>query len=178
MRTKHLTLREPTTKDAPFILELVNSAGWLKFIGDRGIHNLEAAQGYIAQIRKDHKTHGFGLLVMQKTENRRALGLCGLLQRDYLEAPDLGFAILPEFGRHGYTFEAATRILESEIKKGKYRNIFGITLSGNNPSQALLRKLGFEGGTPIFDPKTGDKNLLYTKKLTADHESQTIDNIL
>jgi len=173
-----LTLREPTSEDAPFILELVNSAGWLKFIGDRNIHNLEAAKGYIAQIRKDHKTHGFGLLVMEKTETQEAMGLCGLLQRDYLEAPDLGFAILPEFSKQGYTFEAATQILESERSKGKHRSILGITLSGNNPSKALLRKLGFEESSPVCDPKTGDKNLLYTKKLTSDHESQTIDNIL
>lgn len=115
---------------------------------------------------------------MEKTETQETLGLCGLLQRDYLEAPDLGFAILPEFSKHGYTFEAATCILESERMKGKHRSILGITLSGNHPSQSLLGKLGFEGGTPIFEPKTGKKNLLYTKKLSSDHESQTIDNIL
>jgi RimJ/RimL family protein N-acetyltransferase len=41
--TERLLLRPFNTDDAPFILELVNSPGWLQFIGDRNIHSIEDA---------------------------------------------------------------------------------------------------------------------------------------
>ena len=41
--TNRLILSKITVDDAPFILELMNTPGWLKYIGDRNIKTVEAA---------------------------------------------------------------------------------------------------------------------------------------
>ena len=39
--TERLSLERLSDNDADFILELVNTAGWLKFIGDRNVKTKE-----------------------------------------------------------------------------------------------------------------------------------------
>jgi hypothetical protein len=41
--TERLSITSLSTTDAKFISELVNTEGWLKFIGDRKIHSPEDA---------------------------------------------------------------------------------------------------------------------------------------
>ena len=45
--TSRLLLRELNENDAPFILELLNTEGWLRYIGDRHIHTIADAVKYI-----------------------------------------------------------------------------------------------------------------------------------
>jgi [ribosomal protein S5]-alanine N-acetyltransferase len=47
IETDRLTLSKVTEDDASFILALLNTPGWLKFIGDRGVKTIEDAQKYI-----------------------------------------------------------------------------------------------------------------------------------
>ena len=49
--TERLLLNIPTEGDYEFIHELVNTKGWLQFIGDRNIHSKEAAIAYIDKIK-------------------------------------------------------------------------------------------------------------------------------
>ena len=46
LHTERLTIRPFTEDDAALILELVNDAEWLRFIGDRQMHSLDAADGF------------------------------------------------------------------------------------------------------------------------------------
>ena len=47
LETERLILRELTFDDVQFIISLMNSPGWLKYIGDRNIHTDEDAIKYI-----------------------------------------------------------------------------------------------------------------------------------
>jgi len=47
LETERLILREFTLADANFIIELVNTPGWLRFIGDRNIKIEEQAKEYL-----------------------------------------------------------------------------------------------------------------------------------
>ena len=47
LQTERLNLRHLTPEDAPFILELVNDPGWIRFIGDRFVRNEDDAGRYI-----------------------------------------------------------------------------------------------------------------------------------
>ena len=42
--TDRLRLRRLEAADASFILRLVNEPSWLRFIGDRGVHDLDGAR--------------------------------------------------------------------------------------------------------------------------------------
>ncbi len=47
LKTERLTLRKFTLQDAGFMLELLNSPLWIKFIGDRNVKTLEGAEIYL-----------------------------------------------------------------------------------------------------------------------------------
>ena len=55
--------------------------------------------------------HGFGLWVVEPRGEQTPAGLCGLIKRDTLGDPDLGFAFLAAHRRKGYALEAARATL-------------------------------------------------------------------
>ena len=61
---------------------------------------------------------------------------------DYLDALDIGFALLPDFRGQGYAFEAAAASVEYAKNKLGAERVLGFTLVGNDPSAKLLKKLG------------------------------------
>lgn len=50
LATERLSLEALTAGDGEFIRELLNTKGWLQFIGDRNIHSKEDAINYINKI--------------------------------------------------------------------------------------------------------------------------------
>jgi RimJ/RimL family protein N-acetyltransferase len=41
--------------------------------------------------------------------------MCGLLKRDELDYPDLGYALLPDFCGKGYAIEASSSLINTEM---------------------------------------------------------------
>lgn len=142
--TERLEVYDFEFGDEAFLLELVNSPNWQKYIGQLGPRTEQTATEYIQMRLLDSYTqNGFGLFKVVLKANAKPIGMCGLVQRDYLDYPDLGFAILPEFERRGFTHEAAKGCLEFAKTKLQLEQILAITDKKNIPSQSLLLKLGF-----------------------------------
>ncbi len=142
-QTDRLTIEEASTDDAPFFYELLNSPGWIRYIGDRGIKTQADAESYIRNsLIKSYKTHGYGLYKITRKDTGVAIGICGLLKRNYLDHPDIGFAILPAYEGKGYGLEAAKGVVEHALTALNQSVILGITTQSNVRSQNLLRKLG------------------------------------
>ena len=143
LETPRLLLQEAEVCDTPFFFELLNSPNWLEFIGDRGIRELSDAENYVTNsLIKSYRELGFGLYKMVLRDNRTPIGICGLLQRDYLNHPDIGFAVLPEYERQGYTYEAAKATLEYAQSRLELHTIYAITSPHHTASQRLLGKIG------------------------------------
>lgn len=143
LQTQRLNLREYTLEDASFILKLVNTPGWLTFIGDRNVHSIEDAKTFLTNsIIKSYKENGYGLWMIQLQEDKTPIGMCGLVNREALEDVDVGFALLPEFAKKGYAFEAANATVEFAKNSLEIEKIVGITNAKNKHSIALLNKLG------------------------------------
>lgn len=164
LTTPRLLLRRLTTADAAFILELVNDPDWLQFIGDRGVKNLQAARTFIQTgPQAMYAQSGLGLLMVQSLTSKHAMGLCGLLQRDYLDYPDIGFAFLPPFRGQGYAFEAADAVIQAGLKLPDVSRIGGITALDNQASMQLLKKLGLSFEKVIkIDGHQQESNLFIT----------------
>lgn len=144
LSTERLYLREFTLEDVSFIIELLNSPGWIQFIGDRNVHSEEDAKKYLLNgPLKSYKENGFGLSMVVRTDNGLPIGMCGLLKRDTLRNPDIGFAFLPEFGGQGYAFEITDALLTFARQNWKAQKISAIALPNNSKSIRLLEKLGF-----------------------------------
>jgi RimJ/RimL family protein N-acetyltransferase len=139
-----LRLRKLTAGDTGFIVELLNDPNWLKYIGDRGVKNLQDALVYIQQGPQTmYQQHGVGLLLVESLAHQQPLGLCGLLKRTELPHPDLGFAFLPLYRRQGFALEACKLVLADAFEKKITRNILAITSVNNDASINLLKKLNF-----------------------------------
>ncbi len=140
IETERLYLRSITKEDAPFMVQLLNSEGWLKYIGDRNIQNDADAENYIAKIL-DKKA--FFYSVFEVKSKKRLAGIVSFIQRESLDFPDLGFALLPEFHNQGYAFEAVNAYLDAIKKDLNINRSLAIAQSENTKSIALLIKLGF-----------------------------------
>ena len=83
------------------------------------------------------------------------VGAVGFYKRAALQQPDLGFALVSDFEKKGYIFEAATALLQHKHKFG-ITKLCAITSPENRASQTVLLKLGFkiEGKAVINNDKT------------------------
>jgi RimJ/RimL family protein N-acetyltransferase len=70
--------------------------------------------------------------------------MCGLLKRDELPEPDIGFALMPDFWNKGFAFEAAAAVLQDAHDRLKLQRILAITSLDNDASIKLLERLGFK----------------------------------
>jgi len=141
--TPRLILREFNEGDANFLLELLNSKGWLENIGDRGVKTLEQAEVYLKKNYIDeYPKYGFGFYLMEKKETGESIGMCGFIKRPVLEDVDIGFALLTQFEKKGYAFEAASATMNFGNEVLGFQKITAITTSENLPSQNLLKKIG------------------------------------
>ena len=143
LRTPRLLLREFESGDMHFILRLLNSPGWLAFIGDRNVHTAEDAHDYLANgPQKSYAQNGFGLWAVEETASGELTGMCGLIRRDTLEDVDIGFAFLPEYEGKGFAFEAASATLVFAKSTLQLPRVVAITVPGNRRSIRLLEKTG------------------------------------
>ncbi len=153
VKTERLAIHKLSLTDASFILELVNSPGWLRYIGDRNVHSLEDAEAYIQNgPLKSYHDNGFGLWKVECAD--KPIGMCGILKRPELDLPDLGFAFLPAYQGLGYAHEAAAGTLSYARDVLQLTQLCAIVQPDNARSIALLKKNGFSRvGTFSFPGK-------------------------
>jgi [ribosomal protein S5]-alanine N-acetyltransferase len=144
IETGRLLLTELTDDDAAFILGLVNEPSFLRYIGDRGVRTLDDARRYIRQgPAACYEKYGYGLLRMGVKPGGTPIGMCGVLRRDTLSDPDLGFSMLPAWWSKGYAYEAAAAVMRHARESAGIGRVLAITNVDNDPSIRLLGKLGF-----------------------------------
>lgn len=150
LETQRLILRElQPTADCDFVIALLNSEGWLKYIGERNVRTQEQAQAYIALWLDSYAKNGFGLWAVVDQQNHHPIGLCGLIRRDRLPHVDIGFAFLPEYIGKGFAKEAALATLRFGFERAQLDKIIAITLPNNTPSRALLKSIGLHQESEI-----------------------------
>ena len=159
IQTARLRLRPFTLDDAEFIVALVNDPDWRRHIGDKGVRTVDDARRYLIEgPLASHARHGFGLLAVEEKEGGGPVGMCGVLKRDALPDPDVGFAFLPSFRRRGYAREALLGVIADAGARLGLTRLLAITSSDNAASIALLESVGFAfereaplapGGPPV-----------------------------
>ncbi|WP_233079199.1 GNAT family N-acetyltransferase [Rheinheimera soli] len=154
-KTERLTLRELQLSDAEFALGLYNDPSFLQHIGDKGVRTVEDAEQNLRQgAIASYAQHGYGMWLVENQQGQ-AIGLCGLIKRDFLAETDLGYAYLPEFFGLGYAYEAAVAVLAYAAEQTALNTVVAIVSPANLASKALLKKLGFDQAGQVLVP---DKN--------------------
>ena len=142
--TTRLAIRPLTPGDAPFVLRLVNEPAWLKYIGDKQVHSLADAEHYIRTgPAETERRFGFALNLVETRDGAVPIGICGLLKRETLPDPDLGFAFLEAHWGRGYAVEAAQAVVDHARTTLKLPRLLAITTPDNHASGRVLEKLGF-----------------------------------
>lgn len=163
LETERLILRRFNVDDAEFTLKLVNEPSFLRYIGDKQVRNVEGARQYILNGPvASYERNQFGLNLVELREAHTPIGMCGLLKREELSSPDIGFAFLPEFWNKGFAFEAATAVLQDARERLRLERILAITSLDNDASIKLLQRLGFTFDSVIKLPATGEQVKLFT----------------
>jgi ribosomal-protein-alanine N-acetyltransferase len=144
IQTERLVLRQLELNDADFILELLNEAAFLRFIGDKGVRDLESAREYIEKGPIDsYGRHGFGLYATCLLDGTPT-GVCGLVKREVLVDADVGFAFLSRHRSKGYAVESAAAVLAHARRVLRLPRIVAIADPENSGSIAVLEKIGLK----------------------------------
>ena len=143
LQTARLAIRPFSEDDGAFIVELVNDADWLRFIGDKNVHSLDDARRYLRDgPLATQALRGHSLCCVERASDGAALGMCGLIKRESLDDVDLGFAFLPAARGQGYAREAAAATLAHGLDTLGLRRIVAITDPGNAASARVLEAVG------------------------------------
>jgi RimJ/RimL family protein N-acetyltransferase len=141
LTTERLLIEKLSPLDSDFIFTLLNTPGWLKFIGDRNIRTLSDAEAYV-QRTIDSPTIQYW--VVKKTTDRTPVGVVSFIKKEYLDHHDIGYAFHPDFNHLGYAYEAVKAVLEQLSKNPLYPVILATVAPDNEPSIRLLEKLGLK----------------------------------
>jgi len=160
--TTRLVINELNLADHQFIMQLVNTPEWIKFIGNRNINTAEDAKVYIQKMIDSSDVNYW---VVKLKGKGTSIGLVTFIKRDYLEFHDIGFAFLSEFGNKGYAFEAASAVLNCMAKSPAHTRILATTIKENINSIKLLKKMGFQFEREINNGK--DELSLYAFDLSS-----------
>jgi RimJ/RimL family protein N-acetyltransferase len=137
--TERLALLPLMVDDASFIFQLVNTQGWIQFIGDRNILNVDLSKIYIQQLL-DNVNINYWVVHLKK--EKIPVGVVTMIKKDYLPFHDIGFAFLEKYQGKGYAFEATEKIISYAMNELKMENIAAVTNLENSRSIQLLEKLG------------------------------------
>jgi RimJ/RimL family protein N-acetyltransferase len=102
--------------------------------------------------------------MVEMKDSSGPVGICGLLQRDTLPQPDIGFAFLARHTGKGYGFESAAAVMEYSLKAFKMPIILAITAEENPASIGLLEKLGFRFDKMIQMPAYPGPSRLFVRE--------------
>lgn len=156
IETPRLRLSELDEGDAALALELLNTAGFLRHVGDRGVRSLGDARRYLREGPcASYAEHGHGLWKVTRKSDGVAVGMSGLVRRDSLPRPDLGYAFLPAYTGQGLASEAGAAVLGYAFGTLRLPQVLAIVSPGNAASVRVLQKLGMhEWGSRDFDGET------------------------
>ncbi|WP_394147014.1 GNAT family N-acetyltransferase [Shewanella atlantica] len=160
-----MILRHLEMAHADFILNLLNTPGFLKNIGDRGVRDRLQAETYLLDgPLASYRQHGFGLYLVELKETGEPIGLCGLVKRPVFDSPDLGYALLPAYWGRGYALESAEAVL-LHCKVLKIRRVLGIVSPGNDSSISVLEKVGMIFKERALWEEDNSQVLIYTREI-------------
>ncbi|KAK3313636.1 including n-acetylases of ribosomal protein [Apodospora peruviana] len=140
-----------------FIVTLYNTPEFITSIGGTptSITTRKSARAMLAgHVRDTHARLGYGTYLVSLKDpaspgltSSTPIGTVGLMRGEEpncYTAPDLGFAILTEHMRKGYTKEASQALIDYVDSELGIKDVLGLHNPENTASSAVFRSLGFE----------------------------------
>jgi len=166
IETPRLRLARVSVDDSALMLAVWNDPAFIRNVADRGIRNEDQAREAIAAgPEKLFDKYGYGPYSMMLKSTGEMIGICGLFKRENLEAPDIGFAVLPDHVGKGYAGEAAAAVVNHARDDLGIETLTAIVSPSNQASIGLIEKLGLEFDRMIRMPGDDSEICLYSMAL-------------
>jgi RimJ/RimL family protein N-acetyltransferase len=144
----------------------MNEPPYMDNIGDRGVRTAADAARYIEEkYTASYVRNGFGLYLVELAEGGAPIGICGLVKRESLDHPDLGFAYLHRYWSRGYATEAAGATLRYARETLGLPYVYGLVSPRNARSIRLLERLGLRLVRSLVSPGQPLESHLYGTEL-------------
>lgn len=111
---------------------------------------------------KSYEVNGYGLWVVEKKGDGQAIGSCGIINRETLDTPDIGFAFLPEHNGFGYAYECAAATMAFATQQLNIPKMGAIVVPYNDRSIKLIKKIGLQYVKPFYLPNSQEELHLYS----------------
>lgn len=145
--TPRLRLRamvDERADDAALMLTLLNEPSFIQHIADRGVRTLDQASEYLRRgALRSYSEHGLGMYAIERKDTGELIGNAGLVRREGLDGPDIGYALLPAHVGQGLAEEAARAVMADAKQRLHLHRLLAIVNPDNTASIRLLQKLGF-----------------------------------
>lgn len=154
--TERLMLRKLTEEDVDNIFLLVSNPDVMKYVGVSPITKNEESAKMIENIINQYEKNGTGRLAVIEKESNQFIGWSGikLLTEEvngFKNVYELGYRFLPEFWGKGYATESAIASLDLGFNQLNADKIYAYADVGNESSNRILTKLGFENKGTFLD---------------------------
>ena len=123
----------------------------------------EALSAIVQALRDGMDPDWFSYLIIDPTTTT-VIGLGGFTGPPTDGSVEIGYSIAPAYRGRGHATEAARRWLDIAIARG-VTLVCAHTLADENPSTAVLRRMGFRRVAGLTDPEVG---AVWRWELTAD----------
>ncbi len=146
LKTKRLILRELNNKDLTKLVKLANNLNVSQYLEKMPYPYAEKdGKWFINKCKKDSKKEpreNYGLVIEYEGN---LVGIIGLGEvDDFHGTATLGYWLGEEFWRNGIMFESVVEIIRFAFEDLNLRRIDVEAYTGNDGSNGLIKKLGFE----------------------------------
>lgn len=143
--SERLIIRDTRVSDADLFLVLFNTSKWIEFCGERNVNSIQDAEKYIVEkIIPTYLKYGYANCTLFLKDTNQKVGICGIYNRDKTEHVDIGYALLPEFEKMGFAFEACQRMIQFAKEETELKVLKAFIDLKNVESITLIEKLGFQ----------------------------------
>lgn len=150
LRTRRLLMHPMRREESDeFYDAVVSQDSVMRWLAGRRAGTRSTAEAMCAQHAAHWARHGYGDFAVRDADTHEFLGRVGLRNRPAFGV-DVGFAINPKAQGRGIASEAGRACLDLAFDALGLPAVFGFVLPGNEPSVAVLTRLGAQrAGTTI-----------------------------
>ncbi len=147
IETPRLILRELRPEDDHGMFELDSNPAVLTYLGGAPQTDIEQSREVIRFVQSQYENYGIGRFAMVLKDTNEFMGWAGLKYvtesiNDHINYHDIGYRLIERYWGKGYATEAARASLDYGFHELNLDKIYGITMSDNYASQAILQKIG------------------------------------
>ena len=156
LETDRLLLRPPVPEDAEALSPLYADPEVMRYLGDGRTLEREETERSVRRMIEAWKADGFGLFTTVRKKDEAVVGRVGLIvwnpetwqtTRAGADGPtelEVGYTLGRPFWGRGYATEAAAAARDFAVGRLGARRLIALIIYGNDASQNVARKLGFE----------------------------------